>query len=355
MEKKKIVFYITLAMTLFACSLSGGNGEVNSEPSSSTSGNGDGSSGLYSQPGPETIDLTAQALYAHSPNYTSQLLMVNEGKMVDGSAITQNIEINSDIQTQPTEGQHVTIKSQLSTQSQATLLETTILAGQSYTYSSDAGCFIFPFDPSQGDPFEDFFQVEDNFINEASRVETGVEINGFMTDRYEITEANIDPADENFDSDFTLLEGSLYVAREGGFVTRRYFKGITAAAFSDQFDPNAETQVTFTFNYIPIEGALGITPPDGCADQLTQGSEFPTMDDATKVSSYPGGLFYESSHTLDEVLDFYRTEMATEGWTLTDDSRLGSFARLTFTKDGRSVNVLPLQNGPIVAVTIEEE
>jgi hypothetical protein len=47
--------------------------------------------------------------------------------------------------------------------------------------------------------------------------------------------------------------------------------------------------------------------------------------------------------------------MVADGWTLTDDTVMGSFARLTFTKDSQTVNILPLQNGPIVAVTIEEE
>jgi hypothetical protein len=366
MEKKKFIFYFAMALTLLACGVFGGDadnspGDDNAgapESGGAVESGSEGSSASgdegESQPGPKTIDLTNPALYPSAPNFTTQIILIDEGSMMDGSAIIRNMEINSIVQTQPTDKRSATISTKLSNQEQAAVLETSVIEGQTYTYSPDVGCFVFSSDPAQ-ETFDDLFQIDETLINESSRVETGVQINGFVTDRYEITEANINPEDEDFETDFTFLNGSAYVARKGGFLTRLYMEGITYVTQSENFDPSAESQATYTFNYIPTEGELDISPPAGCADQLTGDLAYPMMDDAAQVSSLPGGLFYESSYTLEEVLEFYRTEMVAEGWTLTDESIIGSFASLTFTKDGKTVNVMPVQNGDIVAVTIGEE
>jgi hypothetical protein len=372
MDKKKYIFYVAIAFTLLACGVFGGGNDTNSADNGSAgsesggesgsggeTGSGDeGSSGQPSLggllPGPESLDLSLTALYAFAPNYTSQVGVVFEGAAEDGSPLSQTIEISQKFQTQPTESSSAVISTTLSELGEGYVMETATIEGQTYTYAADMGCFVFPMDSSD-ESFDDLFTVDGLFTNQASRAETGVEINGFITDRYEITEANINPDHEDFDTEFSLTEGDLYVARDGGFITRMILEGFTYVTDFEGFDPTAETPATFTFNYIPVEGELDISPPAGCADQVSEDSDYPIMDDPAQLASLPGMVFYETSHTLDEVLEFYKTEMVAEGWTLTDESTLGSFASLTFTKDGKTVNVLPVQNGDIVAVTIVEE
>jgi hypothetical protein len=333
MDIKKYIFYSIVVLALLACGLLGGNsneGPAENLGSAPDSGGkveaGDtGNSGSSLLPGPETLDLSTPALYVFAPNYTSQVTVVYEGAMQDGTPLTQNITIDQMVQTIPTESDWVKISTALSNEDEEYVIETATIEGQSYSFVSEAGCFVFPADSSE-DTFDELFTVDGLFISQASRVETGVQINGFTTDGYEITATNIDTSHEEFDTQFTLTEGILYVARDGGFITRMLLEGMTYVTEFEGFDPAVETPAMFTFNYIPAEGELNIVPPAGCADQAGSGDKYPLMDDATQVSALPGTTFYETSHTLEEVLEFYRTEMVTQGWTLTEESVIGSFA-----------------------------
>ena len=79
------------------------------------------------------------------------------------------------------------------------------------------------------------------------------------------------------------------------------------------------------------------------------------MEDAQNIVNLPDSIFYESLSSFEEVLEFYKTEMEALGWTLEEENILGSLGELVFSKDGRTVTVLPAQNGDIVAISIEEE
>jgi hypothetical protein len=356
MNIKKYLFFSTVVLALLACSLLGGNNDsATASDSGGEVGSGDtGSSGLLSLPGPATLDLTSPALYVFAPNYSSQVIVIYDGTAQDGSPLTQTITMDQKMQSIPTESSWMKMSTALSNEEKAYVMETATIEGQTYSYITDAGCFTLPSSSSEG-AFDDLFTVSDIFNNQASRVETGVQINGFMTDGYELTADNLSANYQGFDNNFTLTKGMLYVARDGGFITQMYLEGLTYATDLEGFDPNVETPAKVTFNYIPAEGELGITPPAGCADQVDSAGSYPLMDDATQLSAMAGTTFYQTNHTLEEVLDFYRSEMAAQGWTLTEESTIGSFASLTFTKDGQTVNVMPVQNGDVVSVSIVEQ
>jgi hypothetical protein len=362
METKKYMFYSALVLALLACSVLGGSSDNNpdeSVPNAPDSGgevsSGEsGSSGSSLLPGPASLDLSSPALYTFASNYTSQVVVVFDGAAQDGSPLTQTITIDQKMQTIPTESNWMKLSTALSNEEQTSVIETATIDGQTYSFLTDAGCFVIPADSSQ-DTFGDLFTVDGLFVNQASRVETGVQINGFTTDGYELTSDNIDSSHDEFDSQFTFTQGMLYVARDGGFITQLLLEGQTYMTDYEGFDPNVETPANFTFNYIPVEGALGITPPAGCADQVGSGDSYPLMDDAAQVSALPGTTFYQTNHTLQEVLDFYKAEMPAQGWSLTDESSIGGFASLTFTKEGQTISVMPVQNGDVVSVSIVEQ
>lgn len=362
MDIKKYLFYSALVLALLACSLSGGGNDNGSdenvvgEPDSGgevSSGESE-SSGSSLLPGPASLDLSSPALYALTSNYTNQVVVVFDGAAQDGSPLTQTITIDQKVQTIPTESKWMKLSTALSNQEQASVIEAATIEGKTYSFLTGSGCFVIP-DDSSTDTFDDLFTVDGLFINQASRVETGVQMNGFTTDGYELTPDNIDSSHEELDTQFTFTQGMLYVARDGGFITRMLLEGQTYMTDYEGFDPNVETPAKFTFNFIPAEGTLDITPPAGCADQVGSGDSYPIMDDFTQVSALPGTTFYETNHTLQEVLDFYKAEMPAQGWTLTDESTIGTFSTLTFTKEGQTVNVMSVQTGDTVSVSIAEQ
>ena len=86
-------------------------------------------------------------------------------------------------------------------------------------------------------------------------------------------------------------------------------------------------------------------------------NEYPLIDGASGLASTEGVVFYTVEASLDEVLNFYRTKMGEDGWTLTSDVGGGtvSFATLEFSKDGESVEVGAITTGDGVSVTITKK
>ena len=121
-----------------------------------------------------------------------------------------------------------------------------------------------------------------------------------------------------------------------------------------------------TDNYIPVEdGSLNIAIPASCENQAGLAGEFPVMDGATGSSTGPEFVFYQIEKTAAEVADFYRAEMPSRGWALTEDTTVervetasgstGPVVTLVFTKDGKNFIVKVDGGGPVTGVTIKEK
>jgi hypothetical protein len=95
-------------------------------------------------------------------------------------------------------------------------------------------------------------------IGQARGVEGGVEVNGFVTDKYELSADNLTEGGEEMVSAF------IYVARDGGFITR-YEEQLQTKMATFGFDPNQVTQGTITADYFLVEdGSLDIAVPAEC-------------------------------------------------------------------------------------------
>ena len=81
------------------------------------------------------------------------------------------------------------------------------------------------------------------------------------------------------------------------------------------------------------------------------------MEGAKDLSSLQGSIFYTVTAALDDVANFYRTEMVAAGYTPGEESGGSnvSFMTLNFSKDGENVAVQLFQNGDDVTVTIAKE
>ncbi len=310
---------------------------------------------IDSNPGPEVIDLGADAyLTTESSNSIRQVYLEYSGAGPDGNPLTVGMSFTYKKQTLPEEASHIIIGSQTGDIEET--VESAIIGEQAYTYFAEAGCFSFPVEDMQSSLADEFPEFDTLLINEATLAESGVTINGIVTDRYTLTAGNLNPEDESASPDIELVEGSVYLAQDGGYITRFHLEGATtnASDFGD-FAPETEVQVTLTYDFIPTAEALNIAPPAGCEDQASEESEFPMLDDAYQIITSPDGLFYQTNYLLEKVLTFYREEMPALGWELISDTSIGSFTELIFTKDGRTVILGAIQNGDAVPVTITEQ
>jgi hypothetical protein len=102
-------------------------------------------------------------------------------------------------------------------------------------------------------------KLQQTITGQAPGVESGVEVNGFVTDKYELSSDNF------IEDSGELISAFVYVAREGGFITRFEQQGKMKIAFSG-FDPNQVADSNLTANYILVEdGSLDIAVPAECS------------------------------------------------------------------------------------------
>jgi hypothetical protein len=89
-------------------------------------------------------------------------------------------------------------------------------------------------------------------------VESGFNVSGFVTDKYELTSENMVADDE-------LISAFVYVTRNSGFITRFEMQGRSKTDYQG-LDPNQFANITTVYNYIPVEdGSLDIAIPTVCA------------------------------------------------------------------------------------------
>ena len=147
---------------------------------------------------------------------------------------------------------------------------------------------------------------------------------------------------------FSSAQGEVWVSVEGEFVV----KYVLQAQGSDS-STGQETEFTMLYELREVNSGLTIEPPAGCeANQ----SDFPTMADATNVTSMSGILMYESASPLADVVAFYQEQMPAQGWAAAGDATItADTAMLSYTKDGGTASIIISSSEGTVSVMITSE
>ena len=357
MKKQVVLALIFLLLTSFACGLPGGSdttetGSSQGEPQESNqAATQEQASTPQVEPGPETIDLRSPALYSTDGYVAYQIDTSLQYKGVDSSGNEVISSLNSLVaqRTAPEEAD----RSVLYGEDPSDTLEYVKLGDLIFSVYQGQ-CSVLSADSQQQEfnPREQMFNMNELFTGQASRTETGIIIDGIVTDRYELTQENLPPEGDGVP---TLGTGNFYVASETGTVIKIEVTGTTRTS-QYGLDPNQDADVNMTYKLDPSEGIL-ILPPESCQDTTSGLDAYPVMDGAKGLASVGGTLSYQIDGQLQNVLDFYRTEMPAQGYELTDDisSDTVAFATLRFTKDGETVEINAIQNGSEVSIGIKSK
>lgn len=208
------------------------------------------------------------------------------------------------------------------------------LMESAYTVSSPSmGCATIPAGELQ-DPFTLLLDLGGFLTGEAPRLRPDQEVNGMPVYRFAIDDSNVVP-DELDVAEVT--DGTIYIAQDGGYVVRLEING-TGTSEELSGEPGLVGQISYSLDYYDFNQPLQIEPPEGCT-QAAADLEYPVTDDAYQLSVLPGIVSYRTNISLDEVIQFYKAEMAAAGWTLTDEFAAGPAALLSFSGEAGSVQV----------------
>jgi hypothetical protein len=141
--------------------------------------------------------------------------------------------------------------------------------------------------------------------------------------------------------DLDEIEGDVYVAKDGGYLVGMEIDGTGPIDFFGQGEDSYGT-MHMEYNLTDINEVTDIALPEGCDDSAAAGgSEFPVTDDATELASFAGFTSYKTDMAFDDVVDFYETTLADEGWTKLEDDSFSAegTAVLVYTRDDETLNL----------------
>ncbi|MEW5989278.1 MAG: hypothetical protein AB1791_21845 [Chloroflexota bacterium] len=162
------------------------------------------------------------------------------------------------------------------------------------------------------------------------------EVNGVQTTVYEFDDQALNMLEATYGV-WSQVEGRVYVAQDGGYVVRVVIDAQGNAGLLAGGADTGEGTIHYELNYYDFNQPIEIVAPEECL--TTAADQYPTLDDAFESSTMGGLVFYKTNHTFDEVVEFYKTEMAAAGWTLGEEMTFAPAAFLTFSKEGETVQV----------------
>lgn len=176
------------------------------------------------------------------------------------------------------------------------------------------------------DEFTDIFST-DELLGDISDAEFVGEdnVNGIPVDHYTFDETDV----EDTGGDLRELEGHVYVAQEGNYVTRMVIEGVGTVDMLGQ-GVEEEGSLLMEYNVTDVGADFDVEPPEGCEDS---GAQYPTFEGAADLASFAGFTSYTVEAEFDDVVAFYEDEMAALGFEqpegeqiLSEGSAILSFA-----------------------------
>lgn len=272
--KKQNSIYIALVILLTASLACGVGGTAPSTEGGqtdpvATTGPVQEAGGNDPSAGPETIDLTTPALYIipGAPAFIYKRAVIFTGVDTTGAAKEYSDIGLVEVQTQPQIAQHFLVGDLDGPEwSDTVIIGDQMTSAQMFSVNGAAPqlfCNTSLTSEINGPSMleytlETIAKFKEGLTGQATRVESGIEVNGFITDKYELSSENIGEDSGETGSAF------VYVARDGGFITLYEAQGRDKLDFFG-FDPNQFADVSIAYNFIPVEdGSLDIVVPAAC-------------------------------------------------------------------------------------------
>jgi hypothetical protein len=132
------------------------------------------------------------------------------------------------------------------------------------------------------------------------------------------------------------VSGDVWVAVDGGYVVKDNMKWEgTAGLFGSTATGTGQGQWVWELGN--VNQPVTITPPSNCSGAA---GDIPVMPDAKEKSSVGDTILNKTPCKPDQVVEFYKQQMAAAGWKLESEPTVaGNFTSLTFTQDGKKAQV----------------
>ncbi len=228
-----------------------------------------------------------------------------------------------------------------------------VLDGSTFASIPGLGCVT---NPPNMDP-EDFlagaFSPPDELFEELADAEQigTTTYEGYDVEIYEVDEEGLElAADESFDE----ATGQFYYSPDLDAVLFFEMSGTGSQNF---FEDGDQGDVRLEFAISDINDPVEVAIPDDCSESAAGPEGVPIADDATNLFSATGLASYQSAQDPADIVAFYQTELAAEGWTETEPPFSSAGTTLLQYEMGDRllvVTVAPEGTGSLVTIIIDE-
>jgi len=114
-------------------------------------------------------------------------------------------------------------------------------------------------------------------------------------------------------------------------------------------------QVSFVYETYDVNVPFTIEPPEG-AEASGLPEDVPMYPDGELTFSMEGMTSFSSADEVSEVADFYREQLAAEGWTMESDDEMGSMVQQAWRKGERALTLMisSEDGGSSIMISIED-
>ena len=268
-------------------------------------------------------------------NYKVTFVMDVSGDYSEGGPYSQHIEMNQEVINEPFQMHEEIISSGSMEDMGVGTLHFYIKDDQTYMYYPDEdsiGCLAMSGGAEDfGDI--DYLRPEDFFedIEVTELVEKDVMVNGVLCDHYKANE---------IDMEMTTVynqNADIWLAKEDGYIVR--FTGEASGIMNDGEDSGDGT-AKWEINVLDIGQVSSIEIPAECLEQQAVTEDIPVPDDVQDYESFAGIISYTSSMSVDDLAEYYRTNLPGNGWEISSDEAYGPMAMFSAGKGDNQIQIM---------------
>ena len=110
----------------------------------------------------------------------------------------------------------------------------------------------------------------------------------------------------------------------------------------------------FVYEIYDVNTPITIEPPEGATTGLPE--DLPAYPNAQDLMSMQGMITFSTPDELETVAEFYQAQLPAMGWTMESQNDMGGMVMQSWTKDGRSLELMisPGEGGTSVMLTLSE-
>jgi hypothetical protein len=177
----------------------------------------------------------------------------------------------------------------------------------------------------------------------------GVEVNGIMTDQYEVKEL------ATHQYDLKDIKAQVWYAQDGGFIVK--FNGqATGTAISTSQGLKGSGLLQWAYDLRDVNQIADIQLPQPCRE-VSQGgvNDIPMPENAMDVTKIGSMIIFKAPETVELVTEYYRKEMPLAGYQLKDEIDYEGMFIFNFSKEDENIMIMisSLEDGSEVMITVE--